>query len=179
VTISWYTKQGLKLKRLNSRIIALLLAIAVSFTGCASFIVRQTDGPVMKTVKITSRTVGLLGTLGGSEVYIYAAKMNEAIARTSNSEEIAQLSQSRDNAIQTYWVTIVVLATAGLTVAALASDKGGSSASPYRARQCTIHTAQGTCSYHGGVAACNAYGIAVCADGQLSPGYQECTVTCP
>jgi hypothetical protein len=122
--------------------------------------------------------VGLIGSLGGTEVYIHAAKMNEAIDRTSDASEIAQLSQSRDNAIQTYWVVLAVIATVGLASAAAASNGGGYSPRPYQAQQCRPATRQGTCSYHGGVAGCNAYGVAVCADGQISPSYQECRWIC-
>jgi hypothetical protein len=113
-----------------------------------------------------------VGTVGGSEVYIFRAKKNEEIAQATSSDERDRLTKERDDTVRGYWLLVgSVIVLAGIILLAAASANG--SRSPKRK---VVHTDPGTCSWHGGVSDCIG-GAAVCADGQYSPGLQPCYVT--
>ena len=60
-------------------LVAVLLALAVGLTGCASVIVRPDDGIGTKVVKVSTRVVLGLATIGVSEIRIDNTKQDEAL----------------------------------------------------------------------------------------------------
>jgi hypothetical protein len=161
------------LHQFRIRALALVLAIATTNVGCSHFIVRPDDGAGTEILKGTVRIIAGVATIGGSEVYVQAAKFDEQIATTFDHEEAEQLQKERDNMVLGYWTIITFVLIVGVIVAAAAASSGSGSGN-----NCTIHTPSGTCSWHRGVSHCN-NGVAICNDGQVSPGMQPCTVTCP
>jgi hypothetical protein len=155
--------------------IAALLSVLMATAGCTHFLIRPDDGALTKTVKILSRTVGGIGTLGGTEFYIAAEKKNEALLWTTNPEERLRLEEERDSIIAAYWLMLGVIIIVGVIIAVVAASDGNSGGGG-RTYQEVIHTVPGTCSWHGGVMAC-IDGVAVCADGEYSPGMQPSYVT--
>ena len=60
-------------------LVAVLLALAVGLSGCASVIVRPDDGIGTKVVKVSTRVVLGLATIGLSEARIDRVERDEVI----------------------------------------------------------------------------------------------------
>lgn len=157
----------------NLRTLAVTLCVSTTIqSGCAHFIVRPTDSAATVSGKVVARAVGGVATIGASEVYVYAAKKNEEIARATDPAYVKKLQEDRDGVVNTYWGVWAAIVIVVLVVAVVAAKAGGNDQSKQR----VIHTPPGTCSWHGGVADCVG-GVATCKDGEVSPGLQPCSVT--
>jgi hypothetical protein len=122
--------------------------------GCAGLKLGPYDSGGTKFLKVLTRITLGVPTLGMSELAIDCS----ANPGSGSCTGLAVASGA------------LIGAGAGILAAQSGGYGGG----------CTwvTRTPPGTCSWHGGVAGCSSNAVAVCNDGQMSPGYQPCRTTC-